>query len=97
MTELITKLRWDLMVHSYIYYTLGDSVVTDAEWDTWAKQLVEEQAANPSHTDEYDEYFADWSGETGMHLPALDDVVTEADRLLAEDHIGPKYDDPTRK
>jgi hypothetical protein len=69
IVELITQLRICLAHHSYIYYILGHSVITDGLWDMWAKELKDLQDV---HGDEfhpkYDKWFKDWDGTTGFLL-----------------------------
>lgn len=70
-----------MLVHSYIYYFMGDSIISDRKWQKWANELVSLQN-KCKVIDWYDEEFDDWTGSTGMHLPRDDWVVNKAVQLL---------------
>lgn len=89
--EKINQRRRQLHVHSYLYYFRDESLVDDATFDRWANELVELQAAHPEslHKGYLPSIFADWTGDTGMHLPVRDEVVGLAEWLLAHrDKVG---------
>lgn len=64
----IRHLRVLLSIHSYIYYHLGTSVVSDDKWQAWAEELKVLQAEYPESIGYLDDAFQDWDGSTGMHL-----------------------------
>ena len=82
--EKINRLRRQIHVHSVLYYHMNISLVSDYVFDRWSKELVELQTATPeSKTEGYmPEVFADWTGETGMHLPVNDNVLRLAEWLI---------------
>ena len=84
LTRLV-HLRRLMLLHSCIYYHLNDSVVSDHQWQAWANELAELQAASPAAVDIgfYDEHFATWDGSTGYHLPVDPGILDSAQRLLA--------------
>ena len=57
-----------MMVHSYLYYVLGVSIITDDQWQSWANELVVLQRDHPQPIGFFDDEFSDWTGDTGMHL-----------------------------
>ncbi|MBM4592638.1 hypothetical protein GS454_04615 [Rhodococcus hoagii] len=60
------------MVHSAAYYKLGFSLVSDAQFDGWAYELVRLQKERPDLADQVDyerEAFQDFDGSTGYDLP----------------------------
>ncbi|AEV52106.1 putative ligase [Rhodococcus phage RGL3] len=60
------------MVHSGLYYKLGRSLISDAEFDAWAYELVSLQTEHPELSEqvEYElEAFRDFDGSTGFDLP----------------------------
>lgn len=67
----ITQLRAQMLVHSHLYYEMGESVLTDSEFDARARKLAELQREYPDIAREckWHEYFADWDGTTGYKLP----------------------------
>lgn len=66
---LIAQRRAQMLVHSYLYYVLDSPIVSDDTWQRWADELVQLQRDHPGPVDDYDHDFADWTGDTGMHLP----------------------------
>lgn len=84
--ELIHRRRRQILVHSIIYYRLGETIIDDAVFDKWAKELFKLQTENLqlSQSIPYMRYqFADWTGETGFHLPLMDkDAGAVAEQLL---------------
>ena len=81
--RLIKQRRRQLLVHSYIYYHLGTSIITDKQFDTWAYQLRDIQKQYPEESKQVEFYdsFVEWDGVSGYNLPygKLQDV---AERLL---------------
>jgi hypothetical protein len=71
-----------MLVHSYIYYSLGDSIVTDDTWQAWANELRDLQAVHGWRIDWYDTAFQDWDGATGCHLPRDSWVINKVRQLL---------------
>lgn len=69
LVERVKMLRSAMLIHSYIYYSLDDSIITDHEWQQRADELVELQAQLFMPIGWYDAAFADWTGATGAHLP----------------------------
>lgn len=80
-----------MLVHSYIYYVLDSSIISDHLWQKWADELEKIQKENPSEINIgfFDDAFADWTGSTGAFLPLKDpwvfnkshQVLREFDRL----------------
>lgn len=81
----IKQRRLQLLIHSCIYYELNDSIISDATWSKWARELVELQKKYPeesSHTTLFLE-FKDFDGSTGMNLPITKpEVISKAKYLL---------------
>jgi hypothetical protein len=83
--ERITNLRIVLAHHSYIYYTLGTSVIPDGTWDQWARELVVLQAIHgEEHHPEYDKWFKDWDGTTGFLLCDIPGLAFQVRRTNPE-------------
>jgi len=84
LADRIQRLRLNILVHSFIYYRMSNNLVSDRQWDLWAKELVQLQNGNEDISKQvvyYDE-FKDFDGTTGAFFP-LDDpyVVSTAHRL----------------
>lgn len=71
-----------MLVHSAIYYRLDGSLVSDAQWQTWAFELAYLQDLYGWEAGFYDSVFRDWDGSTGYHLPGDDAIMAVARRLL---------------
>ena len=86
ISELITQRRYQVLIHSIIYYKLDDNLVSDDTWSKWALELEELQNSYPDIAKQcpYAEAFADFDHSTGMDLP-LDDpwAIGKAKQLLA--------------
>ena len=78
----IVQRRTQMLVHSYLYYALNTSIVSDSTFDRWARELVDLQRQHPAPIHFYDLDFADWDGSTGYHLPQYPWVVDRGQHLL---------------
>jgi NAD-dependent DNA ligase len=81
--EKINQLRYKMMIHSYIYYRLGDSIIDDSDFDRWGNELVALQEKYPQIASEcvYAEAFLGFDATTGFHLPRDEWVERTANRL----------------
>ena len=80
--EKIKQRRAQMLVHSYIYYRLDETIVSDHQWQTWADELVALQYEYPHPVGFYDIVFASWDGSTVYHLPHDEWVVNKANYIL---------------
>ena len=71
IAEKIQQRRYQLLVHSCIYYHLNQNIVSDAIWNEWSEELVDLQTKYPNIASKVTlhEYFNDWDGSTGAFLP----------------------------
>lgn len=76
-SELIKRRRYQLLVHSRLYYIDDQPIVSDHQWQAWADELTQLQTKHPElcQLDFYDKEFSDWNGDTGFHLPLYDPRV----------------------
>jgi len=89
MTDIeVAVCRRKIMVNSFIYYKLGDNIISDSQYD----QLCV-QAANTRDRkiDIFDDIFNDFTGETGFHLLSqVSDshytVINNVARRLLKEH-----------
>ena len=72
-----------MVIHSYIYYHLNDTLVSDEVWQGMADKLAMMQQDGPQAIGCYDDAFVGWDGSTGHHLPADSWVIHKATQLLA--------------
>lgn len=84
--ELINRRRRQILVHSCIYYRYNTSIITDKQFDTWARELVALQQTYPTLAAEcvHHDAFADFDGSTGFHLPT-ERVIGKAAYLIELD------------
>lgn len=78
----IKLLRNKLIVYSYLYYWQGISLISDAQWQQLADELVKLQAVYGTKIEHYDEEFEDWDATTGMHLPYGPDIAAWAAKIV---------------
>lgn len=71
IAELIQQRRYQLLIHSCIYYYLNANVISDKQWDEWARELKSLQKQYPDISKQVTlyEYFKDWDASTGAFLP----------------------------
>lgn len=85
IAEKIQQRRYQMLIHSCIYYKLDDNYISDSQWSEWAKELADLQNQYPEISKEVTlyEYFTDWDGSSGAFLPLdLDWVMQKAQALL---------------
>lgn len=85
IAEKIQRRRLQLLVNSCIYYNKDNNIISDSQWDTWAKELVVLQHDYPeiSSTVIWADEFRDWDGSTGAFLPLQDAwVIQKANSLM---------------
>ncbi len=80
--ERVRQLRLALLVHSYLYYQLDETLISDHQWQALADELVVRQKTFTRHINCYDEAFKDWNASTGFHLPVDDWVRNKGAYLL---------------
>ena len=83
--ELINRRRYQILVHSCIYYRFNENIITDHTYDKWCKELAELQIKYPKESSEcmYANEFKDFDGSTGFHLPMHQpNIVSRAQALL---------------
>lgn len=85
IADLIDGLRWWVALHSFAYYEINQSIVSDEAWDRKARKLARVQ-----HTHGYDagtwrnQAFEGFTGDTGFHLPFTDEIRQKAIGLVKE-------------
>lgn len=50
--ELIKRRRRQILVHSYIYYRLQETIISNDFFDSWATELIELQQLHPDLSEE---------------------------------------------
>ena len=85
IAEKIQQRRYQMLIHSCIYYVLNDNYVSDQQWNEWAHELADLQNKYPNISKKVTlyEYFEDWDGSSGAFLPIrLPWVIKKAKALL---------------
>ena len=85
IAEKIQQRRLQILVHSCIYYQLNTNLISDKQWDTWARELVELQKEYPTIASQviWNDAFKDFDASTGFNLPITDSwVMSKAQQLL---------------
>lgn len=83
--EKIKRRRYQILVHSLLYYELNINLVSDSQWSEWATELAELQRQNPevSNSVIFADEFKTFDGSSGFDLPYKDEqIVNIAYRLL---------------
>ena len=89
IAELIQQRRLQILVHSCIYYEYNRNVISDRQFDIWAKELVQLQKDYPEIAEQviWAEAFEGFDGSTGFDLPFTDDWVMNKASRLCEGNI----------
>jgi hypothetical protein len=86
IAEKIQRRRYQMLVHSYIYYELDNNIISDSQWSQWATELAELQSKYPDIANQviYADDFEDWDGSTGAFLNFKNkpNIITTARSLL---------------
>lgn len=84
--SLILRRRLQLLVHSCIYYTFDQNLVSDNQWSEWGRELVELQKTYPdvARGVDYHEDFKDFDASTGYDLPYRNPEIMSKARWLLE-------------
>lgn len=90
IAEKVQQRRYQILIHSCIYYELNQNIISDAQWNKWAIELKELQEQYPHISEQVTlyEYFKDWDASTGAFLPiTLDWVLNIANRLVNKQSV----------
>lgn len=89
----IKQRRKQLIIHSCLYYYFNESIISDATFDKWCKELVELHDKYPDYTDDNDRYFTGFDGSTGYHLGNSTNALTHYSKIkgLMTHHLGVEW------
>lgn len=85
IAEKIQRRRYQILVHSLLYYELDFNLISDATWTSWAKELAKLQNDYPDIASQviFSQTFKGFEGNTGFDLAYKDaQVITIVERLL---------------
>lgn len=98
IAEKIQQRRYQMLVHSFIYYEMNENIISDSQWSKWAMELVELQSKYPDIADKviYAKDFDNWDGSSGAFLTYSNkpNIVITANRLVAGKQDKPKIAKP---
>ena len=100
VAALIQRRRYQILVHSLIYYELDMNLVSDAQWAEWGVELVKLQKEHPKEAESviFSEPFKDFDASTGYNLPFRDEqIVNIAYRLLSQNPRSAETEDALYK
>ena len=85
IAEKIQQRRYQMLVHSCLYYHLNNNIISDKQWDEWARELRDLQNQYPEISKQVTlyEYFKDWDASTGAFLPITESWVMVKARQVA--------------
>ena len=85
IAEKIQQRRYQMLVHSCLYYHLNQNIISDKQWDAWARELRDLQNQYPEISKQVTlyEYFRDWDASTGAFLPITESWVIVKARQVA--------------
>lgn len=85
IAEKIQQRRYQILIHSCLYYHLNSNIISDKKWDEWARELRDLQNRYPeiSRQVTLSEYFSDWDASTGAFLPITEPWVVAKARQVA--------------
>lgn len=84
--ELMNRRQRQILVHSYIYYELNDSLIPDITFDKWSMELAQLIQDYPEEYKKsaYFQAFYGFDGSSGFDLPYRSpEVVNTAHRLMS--------------
>ena len=87
IAEKIQQRRYQMLIHSCLYYHLNNNIISDKQWDSWARELRDLQNQYPEISEQVRlyEYFSDWDASTGAFLPiTLDWVIARAKTFITK-------------
>lgn len=86
IANLIKRRRFQVYVHSYLYYERDVNIISDAMFDSISHELADLQQKYPDISKQVEWYneFKDYDGSTGAFLPFNNQrIINIANRLLA--------------
>jgi len=81
--QCIRRFRHLVLVHSFLYYQCDSGIISDGEWDRYARllKILQDSFPEACTQDFYDEEFVGWTGMTGFALTYDNFILTEAQRM----------------
>lgn len=82
--EKIRQRRYQILVHSLIYYELDINIIDDNTWSKWGRELADLQKKYPEIAKQvtFAKEFEGFDGSTGCDLPYRDEQIVNIARKL---------------
>lgn len=82
----INQRRRQFLVHSFLYYRMDKTIISDEKFDKWARELYSLQLQYPEIAEQCIEkdYFRNFDPASGFDIPYLPWVENAARRLLQQ-------------
>lgn len=86
IAQLIQRRRIQILIHSYLYYELDNSIIPDTTWTKWAAELAKLQKDYPeiAYKIIYSDQFTGWDGASGAFFKYDSATVSRALILLRQ-------------
>ncbi|MDQ0976657.1 hypothetical protein QFZ31_006709 [Neobacillus niacini] len=85
MIEWANRRQRQILVHSFLYYQLNESIISDHTFDQWSKELAKWIKENPDQfkMTVYYDGFKEFDGSSGYDLPySIPDIQNTGYKLL---------------
>lgn len=85
IADKIQRRRLQILIHSCLYYHMNTNIISDKQYDTWARELQALQNDNPKIAGKviWADAFKDYDASTGFDLPITDPwVIKKAQYIL---------------
>ena len=86
ITELISRRRRQILVHSVIYYEMNKNLIPDYQWTMWSKELEELQRKYPKIAAKCPlaDAFEEFDFCSGFNLPLRDPWAVRTAKYLVK-------------
>lgn len=87
IAALIQRRRLQILVHSCLYYHMNENIVSDKQYDTWARELQKLQEEHKEIASKvcWADTFEGYDASTGFDLPLTDEwVINKANYILKQ-------------
>lgn len=100
IAELIQQRRFQILIHSCIYYHFNSNIISDQKFDSWARELAQLQIDYPDIASQvmYAEEFEGFDGTTGFDLPLENEwVMNKAKQIMGRNKPVKKIEKKEKK
>jgi hypothetical protein len=86
--ELMNRRQRQILVHSFLYYQLNESIISDHTFDMWSKELADLMVQYPEIAKKtvYYDSFKGFDGSSGYDLPYTNPEIQDTGYKLLRYH-----------